>query len=585
MLYIPKEDISQNGLNRIKRLAGFKNPEFYKAQAMRMSTYDKPRIISLSDSNDEYIMLPRGCKESLDTLLYEYNCTAVYEDKTVAGRTINAEFNGELHSDQKDAVDSLMKYENGVISATTAFGKTVTAIELIAERKVNTLILVHTQALLQQWKKSLEEFLIINETLPDLPIKQGRRKQISAIGQLGGSKNTLSGIVDIAVMQSLYNDGKVKPIINDYGMIIVDECHHISAVSFEVTLREAHAKYIYGLTATPKRSDGHQPIIFMQCGPIRYSADARSYAEKHSFTHTLIPRFTKFRCDISDKKSTITDIYKQLLESDYRNSLIVSDIKSSVAGVRTPIVISERMSHIYTLLEKLAKSADNIIILSGQGTAKSKKELLERILQIPVNQTVILLATGKYVGEGFDYPRLDTLFLTMPISWGGTLAQYAGRLHREYTNKSKVLIYDYIDINVHTLENMYKKRLREYTRLGYSPEAKRIDDFKTMYTNDYENDLCKDISAAKKAVMAAGSYFSSKHLNMLIRSAEQAMLNGVNIRIITLSFHQTEVGNLDIRNAARLGDGYLVQLRNTTVGETARVAKLNRDGKLINNFT
>lgn len=237
-------------------------------------------------------------------------------------------------------------------------------------------------------------------------------------------------------------------------MIIVDECHHISAVSFETILREAHAKYVYGLTATPKRSDGHQPIIFMQCGPIRYSADASSYAQKHNFKHTLVPRFTKFRCGLTDKKHTITDIYKQLCESDYRNSLIVSDVKSAILNGKTPIVISERMSHISILSEMLADSADNVIILSGQGTAKSKKELLERIGKIPDNQTIILLATGKYVGEGFDYPRLDTLFLTMPISWGGTLTQYAGRLHREYPNKSEVLIFDYIDINVHTLENM-----------------------------------------------------------------------------------------------------------------------------------
>ncbi|MCI7349720.1 MAG: DEAD/DEAH box helicase family protein [Ruminococcus sp.] len=533
MIYIPKDGITQHGLNRIKRLASFKNPEFYKAQAMRMSTYGKPRIIALADENEKYIMLPRGCRESLEALLSENNSTALFEDKTVKGRNINVKFIGELHTDQQEAVSSLMKYDNGVIAATTAFGKTVTAIGLIAERKTSTLILVHTQALLQQWKKSLKEFLIINEVLPEKTDKRGRKKEPSVIGQLGGSKNTLTGIVDIAVMQSLYNEGEINPIVNDYGMIIVDECHHVSAFSFESILRETHAKFVYGLTATPKRSDGHQPIIFMQCGPIRYSADAKTYADKHSFEHILVPRFTKFRCTVTDKKLTITDIYKELSESESRNKLIVSDVKTAVESGRTPIIISERMSHIYTLSEMLKDSADNVILLSGQGTAKVKNKLIERVREIPDDQTLILLATGKYIGEGFDCPRLDTLFLAMPISWSGTLAQYAGRLHREYKGKSEVMIFDYIDINVHMLENMYKKRIRGYAKFGYAPKDVKEDGFRTIYTNDHENDLFRDITAAKKSVIVTGSYISLKHLNLLIKSAEQLIANGVYFKIVT----------------------------------------------------
>lgn len=554
MIYIPKTAITQNGLNRIKRLASFKNPDFYKAQAMRMSTYGKPRIISLADENDKYIMLPRGCKNSLDTLLSENNCHATFKDKTVKGRNINVKFNGELHTDQQDAVDSMVKHNNGIIAATTAFGKTVTAIGLIAKRKVNTLILVHTQALLQQWKKSLEQFLIINDELPEQHIKSGHKKQLSPIGQLGGSKNTLTGIIDIAVIQSLYSNGEVKPLVNDYGMIIVDECHHVSAFSFESVLREAHAQYVYGLTATPKRSDGHQPIIFMQCGPIRYSANAKAYADKHRFEHTLVPRFTKFRCTVTDKKLTITDVYKELAESEYRNNLIISDVNTAVKSGRTPIIISERMSHINTLAELLKDSADNVVILSGQGSAKVKNELIEHIRSIPDNQTLIILATGKYVGEGFDYPRLDTLFLSMPISWSGTLAQYVGRLHREYAGKSEAMIFDYIDINVHMLENMYKKRIRGYAKLGYAPKEISEDGFRTIYTNDYEKDLYRDITAAQKSVIATGSYISSKHINMLINSAEQLTTRGVFFKIVTknndsaysnkieklLSFHSIE---------------------------------------------
>lgn len=379
MLYIPKKDMPQKALNKSKRLACFKNPAFYKAQAMRMSTYGKPRIISLAEENENYIMLPRGCAESLKALLAEHGCELIIGDKRISGRTIDVAFNGELRSDQQDAVTTLLQYDNGILAATTAFGKTVAAIGLIAERKINTLILVHTQALLQQWKKALEQFLIIHEELPEQPKKRGRKKQLSLIGQLGGTKNTLSGIVDIAIMQSLISDQEVQPLINDYGMIIVDECHHISAESFERVLKAAYAKYIYGLTATPKRSDGHQPIIFMQCGAIRYSADAKDCADKHGFAHILVPRFTKFRMDISDEKPTITDIYKCLTESEYRNSLIVNDVKFAIQSGRTPIIISERMSHICILAEKLADAADHVIVLSGQGTAKSKREQLELV--------------------------------------------------------------------------------------------------------------------------------------------------------------------------------------------------------------
>jgi len=533
MLYIPKKGISQSGLNRLKRLACFKNPDFYKAQAMRMSTFDKPRLISLAEEDERYIMLPRGCREALENLLAEHSCKLTVRDERCAGRTINVNFNGELRPDQREAVKRLTACDNGVLAATTAFGKTVTAIGLIAERKVNTLILVHTQALLQQWKKALEQFLTVNETLPEQPAKRGRKKKLSVIGQLGGSKNTLSGIVDIAVMQSLISDNEVKPVINDYGMVIVDECHHVSAVSFERILREAHAKYVYGLTATPKRSDGHQPIIFMQCGGIRYSADTKAYAEKHGFEHILVPRFTKFHADNPNDKYTITDIYKQISRSEYRNKLIADDVRAAVKNSRTPIIISERMSHIEELAELLSDAADNVIILSGKGTAKQKKALLERVAGVPKTETLILLATGKYAGEGFDEPRLDTLFLALPISWSGTLSQYVGRLHREYEGKKAVQIFDYIDLSVPMLGNMYKKRLRGYAKLGYVPEERSESGFKTIYTGDFEADLFRDIQSAKKSIMLAGTYFPPRQMNMLIQAAEDCRLNGARFVIVT----------------------------------------------------
>ncbi len=396
-----------------------------------------------------------------------------------------------------------------------------------------------------QWKKSLSEFLIINENLPEQLVKRGKKANRTIIGQIGGGKNTLNGIIDIALIQSLYHNNEVNPVINNYGMIFVDECHHISAVSFEAVLREAHARYIYGLTATPKRSDGQQPIIFMQCGKIRYTANASDYAKKHRFNHILIPRFTKFRMPITNEKYTITDVYKSITESEYRNKLIAADIIASVKSGRNPIVISERMSHINLLYDLLQNCADNVIILSGKGTSKEKRCQLETLKSIPLSESIVILATGKYVGEGFDEPRLDTLFLSMPISWSGTLAQYAGRLHREYEGKESVIIYDYVDLHIPMLENMYKKRLKGYSQLGYSLNSNNCTDYQTIYSdNSFEKDMYHDITNSQSSVVITGRYFSSYHISMLLKSFENAKLNGSVIHVAVKKSDNTYIDKL-----------------------------------------
>ena len=534
VLFINKSGISQKALNRIKRLATFKNPDFYKSQAMRLPIYDKPRIISLSDEDDDYIMLPRGCYDDLCELAAQNGSSINIIDKRNFGRSIDVAFNGVLKHDQSDAVNEMVKHNCGVLAATTAFGKTVTAAAIIAEKRVNTLILVHTQALLSQWKRSLSDFLVINEIPSEVPKKRGRKREISVIGQIGGGKRTDTGIIDIAVIQSLIHDNEIDQIVKNYGMVIVDECHHVSAYSFESVLREVNSGYVYGLTATPKRSDGHQPIIFMQCGRIRYTANAKEYALKHSFEHILVPRFTKYRPDISDENLSITQLYKLISESTYRNKMIVDDVKEAIKQKRCPIVISERMSHLEMLYQMLAGSADHIYFLSGKGTAKTKRELLDTIRNVPNRESMVLLATGKYVGEGFDEPRLDTLFLASPISWSGTLSQYVGRLHREYDNKNSVIVYDYADIKVPVFEKMYKKRLKGYANLGYrlSCETDENDGYKTIYTEDFEDDMIRDISSAKRSVYLSVSYISSGKTKTIIRLAQASYLKGISFRIV-----------------------------------------------------
>lgn len=437
MLYIKKEGITQKALNALKRSAAFKNPDFFKAQAMRMPTYNKPRIISCSDETPEYLCLPRGCENDIMSMVSEAGSVVVLSDRTNSGRSINVTFKGELREEQKLALDELLKHDHGVLSATTAFGKTVIAAKLIAERKINTLILVHRQQLLSQWTSRLFEFLNIFEELPALEKKRGRKKRQSLIGQIGAGKYNPSGIVDIAIMQSLNNSGEVKDLVRNYGMVIVDECHHIPAFSFEQILRSVFAKYVYGLTATPTRPDGHHPIIFMHCGPVRYRVDAKAQAEKRPFEHYIIPRVTSFRLpfDQDEKGISIQQLYAEIIKDEFRNQLIVDDLLKCHADGKHALVLTERTSHVELLARMAREKIPDVMTLTGGRGAKEKRDVLADIAKAPASKQLTLIATGKYIGEGFDEPRLDTLFLAMPISWKGTLQQYAGRLHRLYENK------------------------------------------------------------------------------------------------------------------------------------------------------
>ncbi len=546
MLYIPRNGLSANAQNTIKRLAAFKNPDFYKAQAMRLPIYNKPRIISTAEITENYIALPRGCKVALDELFDSANVNYSYKDKTNKGTSIDVNFNGELREEQKPAAEALLNNDIGVLSATTAFGKTVVASYIISQRKTNTLVLVHTQALMKQWQKSLEEFLTINIASPEHTGK-GRRKKWSPVGTLGGGTNTLNGAVDVAVIQSLVDGDEVKDLVRNYGMVIVDECHHVSAVNFERILKYANAKYVYGLTATPTRQDGHHPIIFMQCGPIRYRVDAKSQAEKRDFKHYIIPRFTTFRGFYSDE-STITQIYKNLAESESRNRLIVSDVKNALENGRTPIILTERREHVLLLAQVIQSYCKNVITLYGVPSVKERRESLEQLQAIPEDEQVVIVATGKYVGEGFDYPRLDTLFLALPIAWKGKVAQYAGRLHRNYIGKTEVQIYDYIDINVSVLERMYQKRLKGYAEIGYMAKSDIKPSQKTDIIYDgknYYNSFKTDIENAQREIVIVSPYISNSKLTTMIKMLPPKQLNGISVTIVTKDINSYESSKKD----------------------------------------
>lgn len=538
MLYIPLNQLSSKVLNHLKRIASFRNPEFYSKQALRLSTYQTPHIISCADIDDEYLALPRGCEDAVIALLREKDVPYRIEDKCNHGKPISVQFNGVLRDNQQEAVNVLASNSNGVLSATTAFGKTVTAIGLIAKHGVNTLVLVHTKALLDQWVKALEQFLTIDTIPEENERKRKRRKPLSPIGTLSSTGNKLHGIIDIALMQSCISDNEVKTFVKEYGMVIADECHHVSAVNFEQILKTVNARYVYGLTATPIRKDGHQPIIFMQCGPIRYSADAKTQMLSQSFERLLVPRFTPFRPIVGSDLS-YTKVAQQLAEDEYRNLFIVKDVIEVLKEGRSPIILTSRTSHVSILAELLKPHCPNVITLIGSESTKDKRQKMEHLQSIPSSEQLVIVATGKYVGEGFDYARLDMLFLVSPVAWKGIVAQYAGRLHREYEGKQDVQIYDYIDIRVPVCESMYRKRLKGYASIGYRIRNNEAFDSLFPITDviydgqNFELPFISDLSKAKQSVVVSCPKVKiGRHSQIADRLAD-LMANGIEIVLYT----------------------------------------------------
>lgn len=454
-IYVKIQGVPSILLNQIKRLAAFQNPEFYKRQNMRLSTFLTPRIISCSEILASYLSIPRGCLDDLSCLINEYGIKLNIEDKRTAGKKSKFKFQGTLTNEQKTISRKILKNDIGVAVAPPGIGKTILAIHTIAKRKTNTLILVHRKPLMEQWRLQLASFLGIG---------------LKDIGQIGSGKNKSTGILDVAMIQSMERKGSVDDRIIDYGFIIVDECHHVSAVSFERVLMQTKAKYILGLTATPYRRDGHQPIIHMQCGPICYQKKQKDTALQIS-KYFIIPRITEFSYEWSDD-SNIHELWPKLIGDEGRNKLITDDIIKTIQEGRFPIILTERREHVDILTKLLKDKIEYLAVLHGGLSPKKRKETLKELSDYPLNKPKAILATGTYIGEGFDVPQLDTLFLTMPISFKGKVVQYAGRLHRKHKDKKDICIYDYVDKNVSMLSAMYQKRLKTYKVMSYQMQEK-----------------------------------------------------------------------------------------------------------------
>jgi len=448
LIYFEKSALPQALANRLIRLAAFQNPEFYRAQAMRMSVWDKPRVIGNAENYPQHIALPRGCLDAARALLKDNGIRCDLRDERFPGEPIQADFAGTLRADQELAVVAMLQHDAGVLCAPTAFGKTVAAAAIIARRGVNTLVLVHRTELLKQWQERLQAFLGVGK---------------GAVGTIGGGKAKPTGHIDIAVMQSLSRQGEVNSLVENYGQIVVDECHHVGATSFDAILKRTKAKFLLGLTATPIRRDGQQPIIFMQCGPIRHTA-----ATPASAPHDLevLPRSRSARIDVA-ATAGIQDVFRHLANDPARTQAVAAEAAAAFGQGRKVLVLTERTEHLDAILVALNPQVPPPFVLHGRMSKKQRAALVTALDALPPDAPRILLATGKLVGEGFDHPALDTLVLAMPVSWKGTLQQYAGRLHREHASKADVRIIDFVDTGHPALLRMWDKRQRGYRAMGY----------------------------------------------------------------------------------------------------------------------
>jgi len=454
-IFIAKADLPRAFANSLIRLAAFQNPEFYKAQAMRRSVWDIPRVIGCAENFALHIGLPRGCLDAVTGLLKQHNIRVTIQEERITGSEITVKFAGELRTDQQTAVNAMLSHEVGILSAPTASGKTVMAAAIISRREVSTLILVHRTELLRQWQERLSTFLDLSGI---------------SLGLIGGGKKKPTGTIDIAVMQSLSRRDDLAELLDRYGQIIIDECHHLSAVSFEAILKQAKAKYVLGLTATPIRRDGHQPIIFMQCGPVRYRALQADNAPVRLEVWPL-----NMLAPPIPPESAIQELFRILAHDVARNQRIAEDILAAYRQGRKILVLTERTEQLQLLRENLGDNLTNIFLLHGRLTKKQRSATLSELNELDGSAPRIILATGRLIGEGFDHPPLDTMVLGMPISWKGTLQQYAGRLHREHASKQDVRIYDYIEHDNVQLARMWQKRYRGYQAMGYRVMPRHVE--------------------------------------------------------------------------------------------------------------
>lgn len=531
-LYVETTHIKPGMANQIRRLASFANKEFFKTQAMGRSTKNLSRIIACYDNYEQYIAIPRGLEENLIEKLDQAQIRYEIEDETKHGHPLAVCFQGTLYKNQQEALDRLCARPMGILSASTAFGKTVVGAAMIAKKKMSTLILVHTREILQGWVDALEQFLVWEDVLPQYTTPSGRKKtRKSHIGVLYGGKDTCSRKVDVAIISSVLNKEEKLPFLDEYGMVIMDECHHIPSKTYEQVIQKIPACCRYGFSATPKRKDGQDPKIFMYFGPVRYRFSAKERAIQQGIVHIVVPRYTSFFL-WNEEQQTIQEAYRQTIHNQRRNELIIQDIKKCLKEKRTPLVLSRFRSHAQYLYRCLEGEADHVFLLQGGSSAQERETIRSGLKAVPEDESLILIAVDKYIGEGFNYPRLDTLFLATPFKSDINVEQYAGRLNRDHPNKEKVIIYDYVDHYVGYFRKMYHERIRAYKKIGYivsSGMDESIQDGRSVYDQEgYVDMLRNDLEKARSDVVLCTTGMPADSFWMLL---EELSERGVTITV------------------------------------------------------
>lgn len=549
-VYVDTLNLMPRIQNQIRSLAAFDNPEFYKNKRLGYSNYYNFSAVYLGKDIDGYIQVPRGLRERVVEECKKAGIPVEISDQREIGHPIRVSFHGDLRLQQELAAEQLLKYSDGVLEAATAFGKTVVCSYLIAERKVNTLILLQSKELLSQWVDELNKFLDIREEPPEYETKTGRKKKRdSVIGILHGSKNTLTGIVDVAMVGSMYSKGKFQNLKHSYGMVIVDECHHAASHTHMEVLQKINAKYVYGVSATPKRGDHLDKIIYMMLGPLRHRFTALERADEQGIGHYFVPRYTRV-IDTVESRNDINKAYSLISTSKVRNEMIANDVKQSVFQNRTPVILTRYKEHAKILHDMLKDEADHVFLLYGDNSDKENAEIRIRLKQIPRTESLILIATGQKIGEGFDFPRLDVLMLAAPVSFEGRLEQYIGRLNRDYEGKEAVYVYDYIDTHMRKLNKMYGKRLRTYKKTGFSIWAGDLQDKQVVHaifdSGNYTEKFEQDLIEAEKSIVISSPNIRQEKIDRLLVLVKERQENGVSVTVITIDPENVVYGNADI---------------------------------------
>ena len=552
-IYIDSTGMTNKTKRQLRRMATFSNKQYFQNQAMDMPNYDESRFIYLGNDEGKYIVLPRGLRERI---LKEFDKAGIeykIEDKRTEGRKLNISFKGELRGSQIPAVDSMLENDIGILHAATAFGKTVVCCDMIAKRGVSTLILVDRADLMNQWLKRLDEFLDIDEELPEYQTKTGRtRKRKTLIGNLQGAHDTLTGIVDVAMIRSLKKKDGFHPMLKEYSQVYFDECHHAASDSAIEVLQEINAKYVYGVTATPKRGDGKEKINEFLLGPIRYRFTAKDRAEEQNIDHLVYPRFTRtVKPHHLSKTPYGNDAFELIRNNDVRDDQIIKDVVACIQAGRTPVVLTKYVDHAKKLAERLKAYADRLILLTGANGTKARRAQVEELNNVDDSDSLILVGTGSLLGEGFDFPRLDTLFMATPVSGENVVEQYVGRLNRDYDGKENVIVYDYVDSHIPKFDKMYSARLKAYKKIGYElcvnmdgekQKANAIYDIE-----NYADTYWRDLEEAKRTVIVSSPRLNNQKVNRMIFTLGNRQELGVKVTIVTWHPDAYKYGRDDVR--------------------------------------